>query len=166
MKMHQRTDKWIHSVANKSLRADITVGKVTVNCNPKDNYEMRESYKGFPFENFKQNLQQSLIEAVTKDIVKMQHDCEAYGHDLGVVKALRSDEEAGSRPLSWHLSDARKLLKVYMAAGKHKQLKPNTLWLSQPEYQVFGLETFRKAIHPADGKEAKLVFRISRLTVE
>ncbi len=138
--------KWIHSAAKKSLQADIILGKVTKNCDPKDVYRMHTSYKGFPFENFKTNLQ-SLLKAVAKDIARMQHDCEAYGHGLGVVKALRSGEEAGSRPLYWHLSDARKLLKVDMVEGKHKQLKPKALLLSRTEYQVFDLEPFRKAIH-------------------
>jgi hypothetical protein len=155
------TDKWIHSAAKKSLRTDIILGKVTATMNAKDVYEMRQSYKAFPFVNFKNNLQ-SLLDAVAKDIARMQHDCEAYGHDLGVVKALRSDEEAGSRPLSWHLSDARKLLKVDMAAGRHKQLKPQALWLSRPEYQLYQLEIFRKAIHSADDKKAKLVFRMEK----
>jgi hypothetical protein len=154
-------DKWIHSAAKKALRTDIILGKVTGDDLPKDVYDMRQSYKAFPFKNFKTNLQ-SLLEAVAKDIARMQHDCEAYGHDLSVVKSLRSNEEEGSRPLSWHLSDARKLLKEDMAAGRHKQLKPNDLWLSRPEYQVFDLEIFRKAIHSADDKEAKLVFRMEK----
>jgi hypothetical protein len=64
--------KWIHSLAKKSLRTDIILRKVTANCNPKDVYDMHNSYKGFPFDNFKKNLQ-SLIEAVAKDIARMQH---------------------------------------------------------------------------------------------
>jgi hypothetical protein len=64
--------KWIHSLAKKSLRTDIILGKVTANCNPKDVYIMHNSYKGFPFDNFKKNLQ-SLIEAIAKDIARMQH---------------------------------------------------------------------------------------------
>ncbi len=63
--------KWIHSLAKKSLRTDIILGKVTANCNPKDVYEMCKSYKGFPFENFKINLQ-SLLKAVAKDIARMR----------------------------------------------------------------------------------------------
>jgi hypothetical protein len=154
-------DKWIHSLAKKSLRTDIILGKVTVNCIPEVVYAMHDSYKRFPFENFKINLQ-SLIAAVAKDIARMQHDCEAYGHDLGVVKALRSDEEPGSRPLSWHLSDARTLLKVDMAAGKHKLFKTQDLWLDRAEYQVFELEVFRKAIHSAVDKKEKLAFRMEK----
>jgi hypothetical protein len=154
-------DKWIHSLAKKSLRTDIILGKVTANCIPEMVYAMRDSYKRFPFENFKTNMQ-SLIAAVGKDIARMQHDCEAHGHDLGVVKALRSDEEPGSRPLSWHLSDARTLLKVDMAAGKHKQLKPKDLWETKAEYQVFELEVFRKAIHSAVDKKEKLAFRMEK----
>jgi hypothetical protein len=153
--------KWIHSLAKKSLRTDIILGKVTANCNPEEVYAMRNSYKRFPFKRFKTNLQ-SLIAAVGKDIARMQHDCETYGHDLGVIKALRSNEEAGSRPLSWHLSDARKLLKVDMVAGKHKQLKPKALWETKDEYKVFTLEVFRKAIHSADDKKAKLAFRMEK----
>ena len=67
-------DKWIHSAAKKSLRTDIILGKVTANSNPKDVCEMCKSYKGYPFENFKINLQ-SLLKAVAKDIARMQHDC-------------------------------------------------------------------------------------------
>jgi hypothetical protein len=153
--------KWIHSLAKKSLRTDIILGKVTANSIPEEVYAMHNSYKRFPFNRFIMNLQ-SLIEAVGKDIARMQHDCETYGHDLGVVQALRSNEEAGSRPLSWHLSDARKLLKVDMAAGKHKQFKPKDLWETKTEYKVFTLEVFRKAIHSADDKKAKLVFRMEK----
>ncbi len=64
--------KWIHSLAKKSLRTDIILWKVTANCNPKDVYDMHNSYKGFPFDNFKKNLQ-SLIKAVAKDIARVQH---------------------------------------------------------------------------------------------
>ena len=158
---HATDTKWIHSQAKKSLRTDIILGKVKANSNPEEVYDMRTSYKRFPFKNFKTNLE-SLILAVSKDIARMQHDCEAHGHDLAVVKALRSDEEPGSRPLSWHLSDARKLLKTDMAAGKHKQLKPMDLWNTKEEYKVFTLDVFRKAIHAADDKKAKLVFRMEK----
>jgi hypothetical protein len=154
-------EKWIHSAAKKALRTDIILGKVNANSNPKDVYEMRQSYKGFPFGNFKTNLQ-SLLQAIAKDIARMQHDCEAYGHDLAVVRDIRSEEEPGSRPLSWHLSEARVFLKEDMAAGKHKHLKPKDLWLSRPEYQVFDLEPFRKAIHAAEDKKAKLLFRMEK----
>jgi hypothetical protein len=154
-------DKWIHSAAKKSLRTDIILGKVTTSSDPKDVYVMHNSHKGFPFENFKTNLQ-SLLKAVAKDIARMQHDCEAYGHDLAVVRDLRFNEGPGSRPLSWHLSEAREFLKLDMAAGKHKNLKPKELWLSRPEYQVFDLEPFRKAIHAAEDKKAKLVFRMEK----
>jgi hypothetical protein len=41
-------DKWIHSAAKKSLQTDIILGKVTTNSNPKDVYEMCQSYKGYP----------------------------------------------------------------------------------------------------------------------
>jgi hypothetical protein len=153
--------KWIHSAAKKSLRTDIILGKVTEHSNPIDVYAMCESYKAFPYNLFKSNLQ-SLLKAVAKDIARMQHDCEAYGHDLAVVQDLRSNEEPGSRPLSWHLSEAREWLKVDMAAGNHKHLKPKDLWLSRPEYQVFALEIFRKAIHSADDKKAKLAFRMDK----
>ena len=93
--------KWIHSLAKKTLRTNIILGKVSANSSPNEVYTMHNSYKRFPFDNFKTNLE-SLILAVSKDIARMQHDCETYGHDLEVVKALRSNEEAGSRPLSWH----------------------------------------------------------------
>jgi hypothetical protein len=49
-----------------------------------------------------------------------------------------------------------------MAAGKHKHVNPKELWLSQTAYQVFDLESFWKAIHAADDKKAKLVFRMER----
>jgi hypothetical protein len=41
-------DKCIHSAAKKSLQTDSILGKVTANSNPKDVYEMRKSYKGYP----------------------------------------------------------------------------------------------------------------------
>ena len=150
--------KWIHSQAKKSLRTDIILGTVTATMDAKEVYEMRQSYKAFPFVNFKNNLD-SLLKAVAKDIARMQHDCETYGHDLSILQTLR----AGSTPvLSWHLSDARKLLKTDMVAGLHKQLQPKEHRMTRPEYQLFNLEVFRKAIHSADDKKAKLVFRMEK----
>jgi exopolysaccharide biosynthesis protein len=46
-------DKWIHSAAKKPLRTDIILGKVTASSDPKDVYAMHNSYKGYPFKNFK-----------------------------------------------------------------------------------------------------------------
>jgi hypothetical protein len=110
--------------------------------------------RSFPFNRFKMNLQ-SVIEKVGKDITRMQHDCETQGHDLGVAKALQSNEEAGFRPLSWHLSDTRKLLKADTAAGKHQQLKPRKdLWETETVWKVF--------IHSAHEEKVKLVFQMEK----
>ena len=62
--------KWIHSAAKKSLRTDIILGTVTATMDAKEVYEMRQSYKAFPFVNFKNNLD-SLLKAVAKDIARM-----------------------------------------------------------------------------------------------
>ena len=67
---------------------------------------IRKSYKRFPFDNLEKSLL-SLIKAVTKDISRIQYDCEAYEHDLGVAKARKATTDACSRPLAWHLPDAR-----------------------------------------------------------
>ena len=157
----KKGDDWQHSRAKGTLREDIILGRVTAASNPKDVYEMHASYKKFPFKNFGPNCK-ALILVVEKDKARMQHDCEAYGHDLEVVKGLRSNEEPGFRLLSWHLSRARVLLKEDMAAGKHQQQQPKDLWLSRPEYQEYSLEVFRKAIHAAIDKVAKLTFRMDK----
>jgi len=62
----------------------------------------------------------------------------------------------------WHLLEARVSLKEDTAAGKHKELMPKELRLTRDAYQVFGLEPFWKAIHAAEDKKAKLVFRMEK----
>jgi hypothetical protein len=64
--------------------------------------------RGFPLK-ISRITSQSLLKAVAKDITRVQHDCKAYGHDLAAVKDHQSDEEPGSKPLSWLLLEAREL---------------------------------------------------------
>ena len=49
-----------------------------------------------------------------------------------------------------------------MAVGKQKQLMSMDFWLTLTEYQVFDLESFRKEIHSANDKEAKLLFQMEK----
>jgi len=153
-------DPWINSKAKKLLRDDIILGKVTGTMTPEAVFQMRKEYKDYKFERFKDNLK-NLIAAVNKDVARMQKDCEFYGHDCARLMQIRSAEPP--RPVSWHQSDARILLKQDMAEGKHERMKPRDLFISRPEYKdVFDLETFRNAIYNATDKKEKLRFRMEK----
>ena len=117
-------------------------------------------YKRFKFVNFKTNLK-NLIAVTNKERARMQHDTEAFGHDLQIVKALRANEDL---PQSWHLSEARKFLKLDMAAGKHLEpgFNPRTLWATRTAYKQYSPEVFRKAINNAKNKKERFEFRMAK----
>ena len=71
----------------------------------------------------------------------MLSDCEAYGHDVSLVKESRSAE--GPQMILWHESTARGLLKQDINEGKHIQLAPLDLYSTRDEYKAFSLKMFR-----------------------
>jgi hypothetical protein len=75
----------------------------------------------------------------------MLSDCEAYGHDVSLVKESRSAE--GPQMILWHESTARGLLKQDINEGKHIQLAPLDLYSTRDEYKAFSLKMFRNHIY-------------------
>jgi hypothetical protein len=49
----------------------------------------------------------------------------------------------------WDLSDAKPFLEQDITDGKNKEMPPRELWMSRPEYLVYGLKTFRNHIYQA-----------------
>ena len=154
----EEVEAWGKSTAKQLLRNDIIVGEVNESMDPNTVYLMRPEYGKYALKNFKTNLK-NLIQAVKKDIQRMQKDCEDYGHDIARLREIRANDPPR---LSWHQSVAQKLLKKDMERGKHKTMDPEELYLERAAYQMFDLEVFRKAIYSATDKEAKLKFRMNK----
>ena len=61
----------------------------------------------------------------------------------------------------WNGSAAQKLLKEDMKDNKHFDLKPEHLWETRKEYQLFELTTFRDHIHQ-EHKTAKYIYTLQK----
>ena len=73
-----------------------------------------------------------------KDLGQAEADKEAYLHDENLIAQKR----AGRREVEWHRSDAYKLLKEDIKAGKVVGIKPMEVYYSRPEYKEFTLTKF------------------------
>jgi hypothetical protein len=153
--------KWLNSDAKFLLREDIIAGDVPEWMESKAVYAMRPEYAEFKYENFRTNLIH-LRENVVASRARMQADCEAYGHDRGVLSVLRDLEPVGQRRLEWVESEAKPLLKRDIDEGKHHLLTPMQLYATREEYQAFPLKVFRKHIYQEIDTRSKRAARFAK----
>jgi hypothetical protein len=91
----------------------------------------------------------------------MQRDAISYGHDLAIVKEMRT-KNPPTRP-AWHKSAASILLKQDVDAELHKEMKPKELHKSRAEYRdVFDLKTFRKHLYQEIDSRPKREIRFEK----
>ena len=156
-----KSNKWLNSDAKFFLREDIITGAVPESMEPKNVYQMRPEYGEFKYENFRANLIH-LREAVAASRVRMQADCEAYGHDRSLLSALRNLEDGDQRCIQWVESEAKTLLKRDIDDNKHLLLKPCDLYATREEYQAFTLKVFRKHIYQELDTRSKRAARFAK----
>lgn len=141
---------WKGSKEKLILYNDIVAGVVKEESKPKDVYEMHDGiYKKFVYTNFRSNLR-TLKNMVKEQMEQATDDATALDHDLAIVGNYYSS----TKP-RWHNSDAEKLLKEDIDAGRHNRIdpktgepiKPSKFRLDRLEYRVFDLDVFRNHIY-------------------
>ena len=156
--MGNKAKNWINSEAKQLLRSDIITGRVIGTMPPDEVYAMREEYKDYPFDRFKNNLKR-LREAIQKGYKRVQDDCIAYSHDMTILQQRRMQVEPR---LTWHRSEARKLLEEDINDGLHLTMKPRELYMNREEYQEFELKVFCNHIYQEIDSRAKKKIRFER----
>jgi hypothetical protein len=137
---------WRNSRAKQLLKEDIVNGHVSSSMQAKDVYQMHPKwYKRYKYNNFKTNLD-ALHKRITKDKDRADEDLVAFLHDMQIRPAPSTATHGSGYP-SWQDSEAEKLLKSDIEDGIGTSLKPEQLWKSRKEYQLFPLIVFRKHIH-------------------
>ncbi len=113
-------------------------------------YNSRDCYQKFPFVNCSSNLT-NLRAAIDKDHDREMGDLANYRHD----KLILTTRQAGQppRPIPWHRSEAKKLLKKDIDDNKHNQMKKELLYktsqLRKCEEKTTG-DSWLTALAPAE----------------
>ena len=158
--MSKKPEKWKNSEAKRLLRDDIVSGVVPPAMKAKAVYETRPEYKKWAYKNFPKNLK-SLREVIATSYARMQTDCEAYGHDRGILKTLPG--AVSNQPnIPWHQSPAKLLLKEDVDKGKHIEMDPMDLHSTRAEYLTFPLKVFRNHIYQEVNRNAKRASRFAK----
>ena len=161
----KKKETWFKSEGKLLLRNSIIAGTVTRASNPSTVHKSNPEWEKWPFENFKTNLK-NLIDAVALDYARMSKDCEAYGHDLALLKEVRQNDP-NPPPTPWHMSAAKPLLIIDIDAKKHEKMTPMALWMTKIEYMEFPLGVFRDHIYQElnarDKKDSRYLKKKKRL---
>lgn len=76
-------------------------------------------------------------------------------------KFLRPEKTNRGEPF-WDTHPAKLLLREDVIAGKHIEMKPQSLHKTRPEYTAFSLKTFRQHIHQEKRHQRELPLRVAR----
>lgn len=138
----KKKPQWKNSKAKKILRQDIIDGKCD-GLKPKQVYQMHPDYAIFPKENFSNNLR-NLRLLIKKQKERSDFHLDALMNDLTLNPRPAVDVRGVPR---WHESEAERKLKIAVAQGLHRDLKPKELHASDPDYLVFPLAVFRDHVY-------------------
>ena len=153
---------WGGSVAKELLRSDIISGCVVPTMDAQYVYKMRPEFQLYKFGNFSSNLK-NLRELITKNYKRMQDDVGYYGRDRGTLLAIRANDPPPEDPeLSWHRSEAAKLLKKDIDDRIHTMMKPSEMYTRFPAYQDFPPDVFRKHVHQEVTDRARMKQRFEK----
>jgi hypothetical protein len=137
--------KWEKSRAKALLRQAIVDGKVTRAMKRRQVYEMEPEYQEYEFKNFSRNCG-TLLNEYEKNYTRANADAAALVHDR-TIHPVGPETAKGCGYPRWQGSDAQRLLKEDIDAGRHKDREPQELRQTRMEYQAFPLTVFRDHIH-------------------
>ena len=153
--------KWETSKSKAVLREGILFGMILPHMKPREVRALNpEVHQKWAYANWTNNLR-NLRAAIDRDRSRMQKDAEAYGHDRAIAMAKRPEPSDG-QPLPWHKSDARKLIKIDVAAKKHVGIKPREFRMTRSEYQLFDNNEFRQHLYQEIYSEGKREWRFQK----
>jgi hypothetical protein len=146
-KQKHNQPRWAKSKAKGLLEEDIKSGRVPLDdadMNAAAVYMQRPAFSDFKFEQFEKNLA-SLRNAHLVKIDCATSDAAALAHDRGPhCRPKQTHNRLGK--LRWEGGEAERLLKLDIAANKHKTMKPELLWITKAPYQQYPLTVFRNHI--------------------
>ncbi|CAB9530687.1 expressed unknown protein [Seminavis robusta] len=151
--------KWTGSAGRERLKQEIIAGSVHEMSDPAEVHQRHDDYTIFPLNQFKTNLE-SLLEQIINEFERFEVDAEAYGHDIAIILATRTDMPE-KRP--WHRSPCKELLEKLVKEGKHleidpeteQKIKPKAIYQSDCKFREFSLKVFRNHLYQEADKQAK-----------
>ena len=136
-------EPWRNSKAKKLLRKGIIDGDYPESMEPELIFYSKPEFQEYDFDRFKDNLD-NLREAIELHQDRADDDASHLAHD----HLLRGDPPAQTAKgyPRWEGSDAEKLLKADVDAGRHLAMEPSELHAFREEYEEFPLKVFRDHI--------------------
>ena len=132
----KRDIPWKDSAAKDQLTNDILEGRVTLGMKPKAVLAMHPELYAPYAKNFSANYR-SLQRSIQSLHARRDEDHAWVSHDRRLHPPSAVDLRGYPR---WDGHPAQRLLKLDVAAGKHKELLPKQLRLTRPEYMEFPLK--------------------------
>jgi hypothetical protein len=140
-------------IAKELLKEDIVSGLVLPTMAITEIHHLRVEYQRVPYTNFRTNLNN------LRKLLRYQVN-EAVASAEGLAKdqekyPVQENAPGSNKPPRWQGSEAERLLKIDVDAGKHDWMTPKELHESSVAYLSFTLEVFRKHIYQLErtGKE-------------
>jgi hypothetical protein len=139
----EEPEPWKTSKAKKILSSLILDGTVTAESDTDVVYNSQEEFQQYNIRSFKTNLR-NLIAGLKLKEERAFFDNAAIEHHL--LHFPRPQLTNRNYPF-WDTSSAMTLLAEDINEGLHQQMTPSQLRNTQPEYQEFPLDVFRRHIH-------------------
>lgn len=144
---------WQNSKARALLYHDIKNGEVPLDARDENNqiimkwqdiYMMRPEYSDYNPASFNRRLRD--LRKIVRNCMNRAEDDQAAFDLFKANHPVSLHSKYGY--IQWQGSDAQRLLKIDMGAGRHNEMKKSDLWLSRTEYHnEFPLKVFRDKIY-------------------
>jgi hypothetical protein len=145
--MSNNLKSWKNSIAKKLLEEDLRSGKIPLDGNamkPKEVYEERPEFAEFcEYKHFPRRLRE-LHQQISRKNDRALTAADAVAHDRKIYSEEDSKQTGKAR---WEGSEAERLLRLDMDAGKHEVMAPHLLYEERLEYREFPLDVFRGHIY-------------------
>jgi hypothetical protein len=136
--------KWEYSTAKEALRKAIYAGTVTVNMSLDDIFASIPEVGATDRKKFASRIR-ALRKQIQAETGAVASDEAAHAHDR-VLRPTPTHNYRGEP--RWEGSEAQRLLKLDVAAGKHLSIKPSQFHASRVEYtQHYSVKTIREHIY-------------------
>jgi hypothetical protein len=154
----KRDIPWKDSAAKDQLTNDILEGRVTLGMKPKAVLAMHPELYAPYAKNFSANYR-SLQRSIQSLHARRDEDHAWVSHDRRLHPPSAVDLRGYPR---WDGHPAQRLLKLDVAAGKHKELLPKQLQLTRPEYMEFPLKVFSDHVNQAKSSRHQKSYWMNR----
>lgn len=135
--------RWEKSEAKRLLAIDIINGSITPDMPWQDTYLFRPEYAETEFGKWYGRLRR-LQKHISDAKVRAAEDEDGFKNDRLKFPVQEHDHRGFLR---WEGSAAQSWMKIDIAAGRHKLVKPKELYNERQAYQQFPLDVFREHIY-------------------